>query len=201
MKPRVRGFIYGVAGNAGMGVWAQKPLFTNQIQWIFSISIIFGHRQSFLKNCSPWPVPFWAHQRFLQEKIQLSLESRENILSKHAACAQSRFLVIEPLYLYFKLLLLCPNSGNPWGTFPKNLFLCPNAQAERPSYLYKFKERSRGKVDRSRDRSREVATGRKIATSPWKYRNNSVQYISGFETPTTAGITDNEQISNTRRKR
>ena len=160
-----------------------------------------GTDRVFLRIVPPWPVPFWAHQRFLQEKIQLSLESRENILSKHAACAQSRFLVIEPLYLYFKLLLLCPNSGNPWGTFPKNLFLCPNAQAERPSYLYKFKERSRGKVDRSRDRSREVATGRKIATSPWKYRNNSVQYISGFETPTTAGITDNEQISNTRRKR
>ena len=112
-----------------MGVWAQKPQFTNQIQWIFSISIIFGHRQSFLKNCSPWPVPFWAQQRFLQEKFQLSLERKENISSKHAACAQSRSIAIEPLYLYFIFLLLCPNAENPWGTFPKNLFLCPNPHA------------------------------------------------------------------------
>ena len=53
----------------------------------------------------------------------------------------------------------------------------------------------------SRQVTRQVATGREIATSPWKYRRNNVQYISGFETPTTAGITNNEQISNTRRKR
>jgi hypothetical protein len=71
VKPRVRGFIYGVAGNAGMGVWAQKPLFTNQIQWIFSISIIFGHRQSFLKNCSPLAGSFLGTAAFFARKVPI----------------------------------------------------------------------------------------------------------------------------------
>ena len=111
VKPsRVRGFIYVVAGRIHVGaglpalsVWAQKPQFTNQIQWIFSIYIIFGHRQSFLKNCSPCPIPFWAQQRFLQEKFQLSLESKENISSKHAVCAQSRFIAIETIVSVFQI--------------------------------------------------------------------------------------------------
>ena len=34
--------------------WAQQLQFTNYIQWIFSISIDFGHSEGFLKNCSPW---------------------------------------------------------------------------------------------------------------------------------------------------
>ena len=99
----------------GMGVWAQKPQFTNQIQWIFSIYIIFGHRQSFLKNCSPSPIPFWAQQRFLQEKFQLSLESKENISSKHVACAQSRFIAIEIIVSVFYISSPVPKRRESMG--------------------------------------------------------------------------------------
>ena len=113
--PRVRGFIYVGAGLPALSVWAQKPQFTNQIQWIFSISIIFGHRQSFLKNCSPWPVPFWAQQRFLQEKFQLSLERKENISSKHAACAQYRSIAIETIVSVFYISSPVPKCRESMG--------------------------------------------------------------------------------------
>ena len=138
MKPRVRGFIYGVAGNAGMGVWAQKPLFTNQIQWIFSISIIFGHRQSFLKNCSPCLFPFWAQQRFLQEKIQFSLESRENILSKHAVCAQFLFIAIETIVSEFKIAAPVPKCRKSMGNISEKFAPVPKPACRATSTAGKY---------------------------------------------------------------
>ena len=127
--PRVRGFIYVGAGLPALSVWAQKPQFTNQIQWIFSISIIFGHRQSFLKNCSPWPVPFWAQQRFLQEKFQLSLENKENISSKHAVCAQSRFIAIETIVSVFQISSPVPKCRKSMGNISGKSLPVP-----KPSY-------------------------------------------------------------------
>ena len=121
----------------GAGVWAQQPQFTNQIQWIFSISIIFGHRQSFLKNCSPWPVPFWAQQRFLQEKFQLSLERKENISSKHAACAQSRSIAIETIVSVFYISSPVPKCRESMGNISEKSVPVPKPSCRRRRHHHK----------------------------------------------------------------
>ena len=69
--PRVCGFIYGDAGDAGMRVWAQEQIFRKcspwilgiwaqekkykiQIQWFQWLWSEIGHRQRVLTKCSPY---------------------------------------------------------------------------------------------------------------------------------------------------
>ena len=47
--PRVRGFIYVGAGLPALSVWAQKPQFTNQIQWISPFPSFLGTDRVFLR--------------------------------------------------------------------------------------------------------------------------------------------------------
>ena len=49
------------------GFWVQKARFTNQIQRIFTNSIVFRYSRGFFKNCSLWQSLLWAQRRILKK--------------------------------------------------------------------------------------------------------------------------------------
>ena len=73
-KLRVHGFIYGGSGSAGMGVGHSWGFLLICSPCILEISSIFGYSGGLNKNCSPCPIHVWVQMTLFEEMFSFLIE-------------------------------------------------------------------------------------------------------------------------------
>ena len=116
-----------------MGVWAQKPFFTNLFPSVFPLFNDIGHSRGFHKNCSPWLVNTLGTAGIFQEKVPNSFgkhgEHFVEICCLYPNRPRSRKIRGEQFFISTSL---CPKPVNPWGTIPVKLAPVPKPALHRP---------------------------------------------------------------------